>query len=171
MCKHTNAYAWTNIFNKSTYADKDRAWVDTNPQEMRKLIGLLLYMGLIHVGEHQLYWSTKSLYHCLGRDCLCRETVSKHYLKKSSTPTKHGLGYSVVYESSRAIVKSRLSLLFRQFLHISQTCQRFISNWHSIDWNSSRKSSWISSRNWKMVKFGPEIKSLVICVGWRWITC
>ena len=48
ICINTNVYAWRNIQHKSSYGDKDGAWVETAPQELSKLIALIIYFGLYH---------------------------------------------------------------------------------------------------------------------------
>ena len=65
ICTNTNAYAWRNIQYKSSYGDKHGAWVETTPQELDKLIALIIYFGLVDVSSFQHYWSTKTLYHGL----------------------------------------------------------------------------------------------------------
>ena len=49
ICVHTNAYAWINILNKSSYANSDGTWNEMDVQELRRLIGLLVYFGLIMI--------------------------------------------------------------------------------------------------------------------------
>ena len=53
------------IGEKSYFGDKDGAWVETTPEEMEKLIALILYCGLVNVSSFPRYWSTKTLYHGL----------------------------------------------------------------------------------------------------------
>ena len=65
ICEHTNSYGWITIGEKSYYGDKDGAWKETNPEEIEKLIALILYCGLVKVSAFHRYWSTKSLYHGL----------------------------------------------------------------------------------------------------------
>ena len=65
ICRHTNAYAWHAVTSKPYYGDKHDAWIETTPEEIRKLIALILYMGLVKVSSFQRYWSTKTLYHGL----------------------------------------------------------------------------------------------------------
>ena len=47
IVRHTNEYAHKSIMNKSICADKDGAWVETTPAEIRSLIALLIYQGLV----------------------------------------------------------------------------------------------------------------------------
>lgn len=65
IVKHTNEYGYVTILNKSTYANLDGAWAETNRAEIRALIALLIYQGLVRVSSAKDYWSTKSLYHGL----------------------------------------------------------------------------------------------------------
>ena len=61
----TNKYAWINITKKPCYAQKDGSWKETTHDEIRKLIGLLIYQGVTRVPTFHKYWSTQSLYHGL----------------------------------------------------------------------------------------------------------
>ena len=64
-CKHTNAYAWSRITEKQTYAEKDGSWIEMKPAEFKKLLALIIYFGLVNVNNMVNYWSTKTLYHGL----------------------------------------------------------------------------------------------------------
>ena len=74
IVKHTNEYGYQTIHNKSTYAEDNGGWVETSSEEIRKLIALLLYQGLVRVSSFKSYWSTKSLYHGLW----AREIMSRN---------------------------------------------------------------------------------------------
>ena len=67
ICNHTNSYANECIFEgtHTSYTKKDGSWEDTTPDEIRRLIALLIYFGLVRVGNFNLYWSVKTLYHGL----------------------------------------------------------------------------------------------------------
>ena len=67
ICNHTNSYANERIFEgtHTSYTKKDGSWEDTTPDEIRRLIALLIYFGLVRVGNFNLYWSVKTLYHGL----------------------------------------------------------------------------------------------------------
>ena len=68
ICVNTNSYANEHIFQGThqTYAKSDGSWQDVTPDEIRKLIGLLIYFGLVKVvGNVEKYWSKKSLYNGL----------------------------------------------------------------------------------------------------------
>ena len=74
IAKHTNTYAYANILNKPSYAQKDGSWKATTPDEIRKLIALLIYQGMVKCPTFHRYWSTKSLYHGLwAREFLTRD--------------------------------------------------------------------------------------------------
>ena len=65
---HTNAYAYERILEDShrCYAQKDGSWKEVTSDEIKKLIALLIYFGLVRVGASvDRYWCTKSLYHGL----------------------------------------------------------------------------------------------------------
>ena len=62
---HTNSYAWGVIEGKQSYADKSGAWTDTSPGEIKNMIALILYCGLVDVSSFHRYWSTNTLYHGL----------------------------------------------------------------------------------------------------------
>ena len=71
---HTNQYANATISKKPTYMDKSGQWNPTTPVEIRKLIGLFIYHGLVPVSTFSRYWSTKTLYHGLWS----RSFMSRH---------------------------------------------------------------------------------------------
>lgn len=74
ICLHTNSYGWATIGEKSYYGDKDGAWKETSPEEIEKLIALIMYCGLVRVSSFHRYWSTKSLYHGLwARSIMSRD--------------------------------------------------------------------------------------------------
>lgn len=68
IVSHTNSYAWEHITDGThqAYASSDGSWEETTPQEINKLMALLIYFGLVRVSSHvDKYWSTKTLYHGL----------------------------------------------------------------------------------------------------------
>ena len=67
ICSHTNVYANEQIVSGThcSYTQSDGSWKDTTPDEINRLIALLIYMGLIRIGSSDKYWSTKSLYNGL----------------------------------------------------------------------------------------------------------
>ena len=44
-------YGWKRIPDKQSYGDSHGAWIETSPEEMEKLIALLLYFGLVDVAS------------------------------------------------------------------------------------------------------------------------
>ena len=74
ICKHTNTYAWKMITSKPYYAKKDGSWEETCPEEIERLIAIIIYFGLVNVSTSHRYWSVKSLYHGLwARRIMSRE--------------------------------------------------------------------------------------------------
>ena len=65
ICEHTNSYGWLTIGEKQYYGDMHGAWKETTPEEIEKLIALILYCGLVEVGSIDRYWSIESIYHGL----------------------------------------------------------------------------------------------------------
>ena len=53
--------------SKRKYAKADGSWMETNAEEVRRFIALLLYIGLVNVPTHDRYLSIKSLYHGLWK--------------------------------------------------------------------------------------------------------
>lgn len=74
ICEYTNSYAWAAMADKCYYGDRHGAWIETTPQELNKLIALVLYCGLVNVSSFHRYWSTKTLYHGLwARSIMSRD--------------------------------------------------------------------------------------------------
>ena len=75
ICFHTNVNVWANIAQKQYYADQQGAWKEVTPNELKRLLALIIYFGLVKVNQFHDYWSTKSLYdglrarNILTRDC------------------------------------------------------------------------------------------------------
>ena len=100
------------IVNKSYYGDKDGAWIATSPQEIEKLIALILYCGLVTVSSFHRYWSTKTLYHGLwarsvmSRDCFKALMAMLHIVDPSEEDKEDKLRkVSSFLEFSRINVK------------------------------------------------------------------
>jgi len=75
ICAHTNSYANQQIIEGTheSYTQSDGSWKDTTRDEIKSLIALLIYCGLVQVGNVERYWSTKSLYNGLwARDIMAR---------------------------------------------------------------------------------------------------
>ena len=65
---HTNSYAYVKIADGTytSYTQSDGSWKDTTPDEINRLMALLIYFGLVKVcGDVSKYWSTKTLFHGL----------------------------------------------------------------------------------------------------------
>ena len=67
ICNHTNSYAYERIFEGSfqSYTEADGSWPEVTADEIKRLIALLIYFGLVKVGHVDKYWSRKTLYHGL----------------------------------------------------------------------------------------------------------
>ncbi|XP_062393486.1 piggyBac transposable element-derived protein 4-like [Sardina pilchardus] len=63
ICTYTNAYAWEQILRKPYYGGKDGTWKETSPDELLRLMALVMFCGLVPVRSFYRYWSTKTLYH------------------------------------------------------------------------------------------------------------
>ena len=68
ICNHTNSYAYERIAEGThqSYVKSDGSWEETTPDEIKRLIALLIYFGLVKVRTSvEKYWSIKTLYHGL----------------------------------------------------------------------------------------------------------
>ena len=65
IVEHTNAYAYIQITKKVSYSTPQGSWKETNPAEIKNLLALMLYQGIVKASTTCRYWSTKSLYHGL----------------------------------------------------------------------------------------------------------
>ena len=77
---HTNSYAFERIIEQShrCHAQKDGSWQKVTSDEIKKLIALLIYFGLVRVGSSvDRYWSIKSLYHGLWARAIMGRTRYK----------------------------------------------------------------------------------------------
>jgi len=79
ICAHTNSYAVEHITEgtHSSYAQPDGSWRDTTPDEINRLIALLIYFGLVKVSNSDKYWSIKSLYSGLWAKAIMPRTRFK----------------------------------------------------------------------------------------------
>ena len=63
---HTNSYAYEHIETQPSYAKSDGSWQEATADEIRRLVAILIYFGLIRVSDTaDNYWSVRSLYLCL----------------------------------------------------------------------------------------------------------
>ena len=46
-------------------AQADGSWLDVTPDEIKRFIAMLIYFGLVRIGNVDRYWSVKTLYHGL----------------------------------------------------------------------------------------------------------
>lgn len=77
ICTHTNSYANEHIVAGShqSYTQSDGSWKDTTPEEINRLIAILIYFGLVKVGGHtDKYWSTKTIYYGLWARAIMSRT-------------------------------------------------------------------------------------------------
>ena len=57
ICFHTNVNVWANIAQKQYYADQQGAWNEVTPNELKRLLTLIIYFGLVKVNHFHDYWS------------------------------------------------------------------------------------------------------------------
>ena len=79
ISNYTNSYAYGCVAdgNHGSYAQRDGSWLDTSPDEIYRVIAMVLYSGLVKVSNLSRYWSTKTLYHGLwARKIISRERFS-----------------------------------------------------------------------------------------------
>ena len=61
----SNEYAWLHILGKQYDASADGSWSKIDITELKKLLGFLIYMGLVQVPRSEDYWGTSALYNGL----------------------------------------------------------------------------------------------------------
>ena len=67
---HITSYAYQHIFTHQTYAKIDGGWQEATGDEIRRLIAILIYFGLIRVSDTVYnYWSIRPLYLGLWGKC------------------------------------------------------------------------------------------------------
>ena len=59
------------------HSSSDGSWQETTADEIKRLIALLIYMGLVKIGYLDKYWCEKTPYYCLGQEQSCPEPGSK----------------------------------------------------------------------------------------------
>ena len=57
-----------------SYMQSDGRWQDVTPDELKRLIALLIYFGLVKVSHVDKYWSNKTLYHGLWARVILQRT-------------------------------------------------------------------------------------------------
>ena len=66
ICRHSYAKEHIVAGTHTSYTQSNGSWKDTTPDEINRLIALLIYFGLVKVGTHNdRYWSTKNPYNGL----------------------------------------------------------------------------------------------------------
>ena len=88
ICTHTNSYATDHMFQgiHQSYASADGSWQDVTPDEIKRLIGLLNYFGLVKVvGSVEKYWSKKRLYHGLWARARFKAIITLLHVVDSAT--------------------------------------------------------------------------------------
>ena len=74
ICEQTNSNGRMTIEGNPSFGDQDGAWKEASPEEIEKLIAVILYIGLVELSHLDLYWSTNSLYHgCWAGSVISRE--------------------------------------------------------------------------------------------------
>ena len=48
--------------SETIYADQQGGWKEVTPNELKRLLALIIYLGFVKVNQFHDYWSTKSLY-------------------------------------------------------------------------------------------------------------
>ena len=63
----TNTYAGEHIFSAfhQSYTSPYGSWRETTTDEIKRLIVLLIYIGLVKIGDLDKYWSIRTLNRCL----------------------------------------------------------------------------------------------------------
>lgn len=61
LCVNRNKYAWMHILERQTYSRRDGSWEEVTPLEMLRLIGMIIYMGVVEVLRFHLYWRTTNI--------------------------------------------------------------------------------------------------------------
>ena len=47
---------WANRAQKQYYADRQGAWKEVTPNELKRLLALITYFGLVNVNQFHDYW-------------------------------------------------------------------------------------------------------------------
>ena len=67
---HTNSYAYEHIETHQSYAKIDGRWQEATADDIRRLIAILIYFGLVRVSDAvDIYWSVRSPYLGLWGKC------------------------------------------------------------------------------------------------------
>ena len=71
---HTNSYAYEHVITHQSYAKSDGSWQEVTGDEIKRLIAILIYFGIVRVSDTvDNYWSTRTPYHGLwGKSFMTR---------------------------------------------------------------------------------------------------
>ena len=126
VASHTNSYAHAKVGTQGytrNYVSQDGSWVETSPEEIDRLVALLVYMGLVRRDMHvEKYWSTKTLYHGLwARKILSRDRYKAlmtflHVVDPANETPGHRLRKVDTFVSA---FKERCMLLYQPSQHMS----------------------------------------------------
>jgi len=127
IVRHTNSYAYIRFTDENhrlqDYMEPDGSWRDTTPEEILKLIALLIYFGLVKgVGDASKYWSTATLYHGLwARSILSRRQYRAlmallHIMDPCNEPAGNKLRKVQGFVD---FMKGRCKLLFQPRQHVA----------------------------------------------------
>nr|CAH7750054.1 unnamed protein product [Callosobruchus chinensis] len=77
MVIETNRNAQQVIENTASRKSNSRlsCWRPVTVPEMRKFLGIILYMGLVHYPSIETYWATNPIYKITSYQKYCQETV------------------------------------------------------------------------------------------------
>ena len=62
IVRETNLYAQRCTSSHTTHSSSQTVWKPTNDKEIKKFLGLIIWMGLVKKGKIDNYWSTNPLY-------------------------------------------------------------------------------------------------------------
>ncbi|XP_066567847.1 uncharacterized protein LOC136755273 isoform X2 [Amia ocellicauda] len=65
ICKFTNAQGWRLVTEKISYSNQEGGWDEVTPEEFKRFLALIIYMGLVRLPDIHRYWSTAPLHHGL----------------------------------------------------------------------------------------------------------
>ncbi|KAI4463228.1 piggybac transposable element-derived protein 4 [Holotrichia oblita] len=112
----TNKYAEQKLKNNQhKTSSRINKWVPTNSDEIKKFLGLVLWMGLVKLGSIPSYWSTNSIYKnkvaakIMSRNRSICEELSKELLNQGRTLyvdnfyTSYGLALSFLRQNTHVV--------------------------------------------------------------------
>uniref|UniRef100_A0A8W7P822 PiggyBac transposable element-derived protein domain-containing protein n=1 Tax=Anopheles coluzzii TaxID=1518534 RepID=A0A8W7P822_ANOCL len=123
-----------NLYMEKKNAQKSKAskWLETNPKEVRKFIGLMIWMDLVRVGRLEDYWSENALYNfavpraamyrerfraLLGAFCFYDDGTSKTDYKE---PGKIGAFIDVLQSKFQALLHLGEDVVVREMLALGR---------------------------------------------------